>query len=79
MKVWIARDADGGLFMYAKRPNKHGTFFLTAPEWSPNGNWELPEALLRDVTWENSPKEFEMVMDIFELKAQIKKGDDDGE
>lgn len=74
MKVWIARDADGGLFMYAKRPNKYGTFFLTAPEGSPNGNWELPGNLIPGVTWENSPQEFEMVMDIFELKAQIKKG-----
>ena len=38
------------------------------------GQWPLPEGLLREVTWENSPKEYEMVMDIYELKAQIKKG-----
>lgn len=75
MKVWIARDVDGGLLMYAKKPNRHGTFFLPATEGSPNGNWELPGHLLPEVTWENSPKEYEMVMDIFELKAQIKKGE----
>lgn len=38
------------------------------------GQWPLPEGALQEVTWENSPKEYEMVMDIYELKAQIKKG-----
>ena len=74
MKVWIARDADGGLFMYPKKPNKHGTFFLVAQEDGPNGNWELPGHLLPEVTWENSPKEYMITIDIYELKAQIKKG-----
>lgn len=74
MKVWIARDADGGLYMYAKKPNRHGTFFMPATEGSSNGNWELPSHLLPEVTWENSPKEYMVAMDIYELKAQIKKG-----
>lgn len=74
MKVWIARDADGGLFMYDSEPNRKDTFFMSEiAEATIRGQWPLPEGLLREVTWENSPKEFEMVMDIYELKAQIKK------
>ena len=29
MKVWIARDADGGLFMYDSKPNRKDSFFMT--------------------------------------------------
>lgn len=75
MKVWIARDADGGLFMYAKKPKKHETFFMCDTGGSPHGNWELPGDMLPEVTWENSPKEYMATMNIYELKAQIKKGE----
>jgi len=74
MKVWIARDADGGLFMYSNKPKREGTFFMRNLKIEINGLWPLPEGALREVTWENSPKEYEMIMDIFELKAQINKG-----
>ena len=75
MRVWIARDADGGLFMYDHKPNRKSTFFLSDVNNNIKGQWPLPEGALREVTWENSPKEYEMIMDIFEFKAQIKKGD----
>ena len=76
MKVWIARDADGVLFMYEHKPKRHSTFFMRDDKKELTGIWPLPEVeTLKDVTWENSPKEFELVMDIFELKAQIKKGE----
>lgn len=78
MKVWIARDTDGGLFMYDKKPRRTATFFMRVNTNESTSIWELPEAFLPGVTWENSPKEFEMVMDIFELKAQIGKGEEDG-
>ena len=72
MKVWIARDADGGLYMYDSKPNRKGSFFMSEiAKATIRGQWPLPEGFLREVTWENSPKEFEMVMDIYELKAQI--------
>ena len=74
MKVWIARDADGGLFMYNSKPKRIGTFFMREDQNEFNGLWPLPEGVLPEVTWENSPKEYEVRMDIFELKAQIKKG-----
>lgn len=28
MKVWIARDADGGLFMYNHKPKRMAGFFM---------------------------------------------------
>lgn len=81
MKVWIARDADGGLFMFSKKPKKMSTFFMrnNSEDEESTGLWPLPESALQEVTWENSPKEYEMVMDIFELKAQIKKGGNNGQ
>lgn len=78
MKVWIARDADGGLNMYDSKPGRMGTFFMNEiANTSIRGQWPLPEGLLPEVTWENSPKEYMIAVDIYELKAQIKKGDDD--
>ena len=81
MKVWIARDADGGLFMFSKKPKKMSTFFMRndSEDVESTGLWPLPECALQEVTWENSPKEYEMVMDIFELKVQIKKGGNNGQ
>ena len=74
MKVWIARDADGGLFMFSCKPKKMGTFFMRKNAEEATGLWPLPEKSLPEVTWENSPKEYMVTMDIYELKAQIKKG-----
>ena len=74
MKVWIARDADGGLFMFSCKPKKMGTFFMREHAEEATGIWPLPEKSLPDVTWENSPREYMIIMDIYELKAQIKKG-----
>lgn len=74
MKVWIARDADGGLFMFSQKPKREDRWFVACkskPE--PLSWWELPEKLLPEVTWENSPKEYMVTMNIYELKAQIKK------
>ena len=74
MKVWIARDADGGLFMYDKKPKRTSSFFFYFYSGETAGIWPIPENHLPHVTWENSPKEYMVAMDIYELKAQIKKG-----
>ena len=74
MKVWIARDADGGLFMYDKKPKRTSSFFMKNDSGETAGIWPIPENHLPHVTWENSPKEYMVAMDIYELKAQIKKG-----
>ena len=76
MKVWIARDADGGLFMFSHKPKRESTFFMRNLKVEVNGLWPLPETTLPEVTWENSPKEYMVTMNIYELKAQIKKGGD---
>lgn len=73
MKVWIARDADGGLFMYDKKPKRTSSFFMKNDSGETAGIWPIPENHLPHVTWENSPKEYMVTMNIYELKAQIKK------
>lgn len=63
MTVWIARDADGGLFMFSQKPEREDKWFVAVknkPE--PLSWWELPENLFPEVTWGNSPKTYELVM-----------------
>lgn len=75
MKVWIARDADGGLFMYDSKPNRKDSFFMTEiAEATIRGQWPLPEAALPGVTWENSPQEFYIEINCYKLMTKIKKG-----
>ena len=64
MKLWIARDKDGGLFLYNYEPCKNkisGRFTCCI---KPNGAWseeyELNRHLLPEVTFENSPQQVEI-------------------
>lgn len=74
MKVWIARDADGGLFMFSKKPKRMSTFFMrdNREDEDDTGIWPLPETALPEVTWENSPVKYEVDMTFDEVKT--KKG-----
>lgn len=74
MKVWIARDVDGGLFMFSCKPKKMGTFFMRENAEETTGIWPLPEKSLPDVTWENSPQEFYIEINCYKLITKIKKG-----
>ena len=64
MKLWVARDKDGGLFLYNYEPRKNkisGRFTCCI---KPNGEWseeyELNRHLLPEVTFENSPQLIEI-------------------
>ena len=64
MELWIARDKDGGLFLYNYEPCKNkisGRFTCCI---KPNGTWseeyELNRHLLPEVTFENSPQQVEI-------------------
>ena len=74
MKVWIARDADGGLFMYDKEPKKMSSFFMKNDSGETAGIWPLHEKSLPDVTWENSPQEFYIEINCYKLITKVKKG-----
>ena len=74
MKVWIARDADGGLFMYSHKPKRESTFFMRNLKIEINGLWPLPETALPEVTWENSPQEFYIEINCYKLITKVKKG-----
>lgn len=63
MIVWIARDVDGGLFMYNFKPIRDIHFFML-PKHADNNPWvsvwPLPDDELPEITWENSPQEYEL-------------------
>ena len=76
MRVWIARDEDGGLFMYRNHPCRVNGEFSDEDEEEtspmPASVWELPGNILPEVTWENSPKIFVVKMEFFQFKDRIK-------
>lgn len=78
MKVWIARDADGGLFMFSKKPKKMSTIFVRNNDES-TGIWPIPEDHLTEVTWENSPQEFYIEINCYKLITKVKKGGNNGQ
>jgi len=55
LSVWIARDKDGELCLYKSKPWKCGQCFDFDKLFMP-----LDEDMYPEITWENSPKEFEL-------------------
>ena len=55
--VWIARDYDGDLYVYRKKPLHNGskTFIATTSQW-----WRINKNEYPEITFENSPKEMEL-------------------
>lgn len=60
MKIWIARDSNGELWAYDHKPIKKDGIFQSDFELDKCFAFELPEFLLNEVTFENSPKEVEL-------------------
>ena len=64
MKLWIARDKDGGLYLYNYEPHKNESLGRFTCGIKSNGKWseeyELNSQLLPEITFENSPQEVEL-------------------
>lgn len=57
MRLWIARDLFGGLFLYDMKPTRADMTFIT------NGSFMyLDKEKYPEVTWENSPIEVETLI-----------------
>lgn len=56
MNLWIARDKDGSLYLYRKKPYKCRGLFICDMG---NGMW-LDKTQFPEVTFENSPREIEL-------------------
>ena len=59
MKLWIAREKSGTLFLYRSMPIKDTYIFKAI---SPYDYWLLPRELFPEVTFENSPQKVELVI-----------------
>ena len=64
MKLWIARDEDGDLFLYNQKPYILKT---RVDPWdcfqAPNKEFlAIPNELFPEVTFENSPQEIELTL-----------------
>lgn len=56
MKLWIARDEDGSLFMYREKPILYNSRWRNGYAHSKHC-FVLPENIFPEVTFENSPQE----------------------
>ena len=60
MKLWIARDNDGSLYLYDQRPVLN-TLINEVWECTKFGNWyDIDNSLFPEVTFENSPQQIEL-------------------
>ena len=66
MRLWAARDEDGGLFLYNYEPCKNKISGRFTCSIKPNGEWseeyELNSHLFPEITFENSPQEVEIIL-----------------
>lgn len=82
MRLWIARDKDGTLFVYENRPirDKKEGIFIVAPlegEWDSTELDTLPfSKMFPSVTWENSPQEVELKLCNTEFDRIIEENKD---
>ena len=63
MKLWIARDKDGCLWVYESQPilnSEKEYFIIIEKDFGSSLNTTLPEKWFPEVTFENSPKEVEL-------------------
>ena len=59
MKLWIARDESGGLWMFESKPIKVRESFTQQPL---SQIYSIDDNLFPEVTFENSPMEVEIVL-----------------
>lgn len=60
MKLYVARDANGELWLYDHEPLKDEDIFKSNLDLEESRSSELPSWLFPEVTFENSPKEVEL-------------------
>lgn len=63
MKLWIARDRDGSLWIYESKPvlNSEKEYFIVIEKkFGSSLNTTLPEKWFPEVTFENSPRQVEL-------------------
>jgi hypothetical protein len=58
MKMWIARDLNGGLFLFSEKPR----LIRDHHYWCGNNWYKINRNLFPEVTFENSPQEVEIVL-----------------
>jgi len=65
--MWIARDENNALWLYMTKPVRHERWGLfTSNRNGDIGCIRLPEKVLPQITWQNSPKKVKMINLTFE-------------
>lgn len=64
--AWVARDYHGELYLYKKKPKLYGCLYSVCY----NSSFvKLPEMLLPEITFENSPKRVKLCIEITNKQA----------
>lgn len=69
MRVWLARDENGDLSMFDKKPCRKLRFFIPCTNGGKKISWWIfPQDKFPNVTWENSPQEYELELKLTPIK-----------
>lgn len=60
MKLWIAREKDGSLWLFNVKPEFNGMEWVTGVDGLSPGDYCLINDILPEVAFENSPQEVEL-------------------
>lgn len=60
MRLWIARDKAGFLWVYTNKPSKEDAFFLAAEGDPLHKMMNIDETEFPEITFENSPQQVEL-------------------
>ena len=58
MKLWIAREGDGYLWLFSQKPTRHGLEWFLFP--NRHGGVKMDSISFPSVTFENSPQQVEL-------------------
>ena len=73
MRLWLARDENGGLYLFQLKPKRVGGYWDNEVEdFGYTECIELNPKYFKYVTWENSPVEFDLV-EVNPITEELKK------
>lgn len=56
LEGWVARDMDGGLFLYPFKPYRKSAWFAIPKDEEYNAAMQIDKSLFPSVTWQSEPK-----------------------
>lgn len=66
LEGWVARDMDGGLFLYPFKPYRESAWFAIPKGVEYNAAMQIDKSLFPSVTWQSEPKRVRIRIEVIE-------------